>query len=247
MDRTPVQMSAAVPNLETVEMPAPIPTPPRPQLVPEAPKRVDRPSGPGYQANLFGPMEASPRRGDTAVSAPAPKRQRSRRDQGPSQSQQQSLNFQEAHSLHKAVQASVYCDSPVAIAAHRAMAAAIDLGLAVVALGVFLATFRLAGAEFVLTKATGPYYIAAAVLISIFYRVLFCLANVDTPGVCWTGLRIVDFDGRTPSQKHRWYRLLGGFVGSIGAGIGLLWAMVDEEKLTWHDRISNTFPTPRFY
>ncbi|HYP06278.1 MAG TPA: RDD family protein, partial [Bryobacteraceae bacterium] len=238
----------AVPNLETVEMPAPTPTPPRPQLVPEAPRRVERPSGPGFQANLFGPVEAAPRRADTAISAPAPKRPRTRREPSATPAQlQQSLNFQEPHTAKTAVAASVYTDSPVAIAAHRAMAAAIDMAMAAAALAVFLATFRAAGAEFDLTKATAPYYIAAAVLISLFYRVLFCIANIDTPGVCWTGLRVVDFDGRTPSRRQRWFRLLGGFVSAIAAGIGLLWAMVDEERLTWHDRISNTFPTPRFY
>jgi uncharacterized RDD family membrane protein YckC len=113
-------------------------------------------------------------------------------------------------------------------------------------LGVFVATFRMAGAEFVLTKATIPYYVAAAILISLFYRALFCIANFDTPGACWTGLRVVDFDGRTPTRKQRWFRLLGGFVSAIAAGIGLLWAIVDEERLTWHDHISKTFPTPRF-
>jgi uncharacterized RDD family membrane protein YckC len=120
------------------------------------------------------------------------------------------------------------------------------MALALAALGLFLLTFQLAGAEFVLTKSTGPYYVAAAVLIMLFYRVLFCIANFDTPGVRWTGLRVVDFDGRSPSRKHRWYRLLGGFVGAVAAGIGLLWAVVDEERLTWHDHISKTFPTPRF-
>jgi uncharacterized RDD family membrane protein YckC len=126
------------------------------------------------------------------------------------------------------------------------MAAAIDMAIAFVALGLFLLTFQIAGAEFVLTKATAPYYAAAAILICLLYRVLFCIANFDTPGIRWTGLRVVDFDGRAPSRKHRWYRLLGGFVGAIAAGIGLLWAVVDEERLTWHDHISKTFPTPRF-
>ena len=64
--------------------------------------------------------------------------------------------------------------------------------------------------------------VAAAVLIVLFYRVLFCIANADTPGLRWTGLRVLDFDGRIPSRKQRWYRLLGGFVGAIAAGIGLI-------------------------
>jgi uncharacterized RDD family membrane protein YckC len=254
MDRTPVQMTAAVPNLETVEMPAPvIPAAPRPQLVPEAPKRnTERPSGPGFQAHLFGPgpvvaprearTAGGARPADTAVSAPTPKKPRMRRDH----SQQQTLNLQEAR-VQKPVQSVVYCDNPVALAAHRAMAAAIDMAIVAAALGVFFVTFRAIGADLVITKATAPYYLGAAILISVFYRALFCIADFDTPGLSWSGLKLISFDGRTPSRRHRWLRLLGGFVSTVAAGIGLLWALVDEEKLTWQDRISTTFPTPRFY
>ena len=33
----------------------------------------------------------------------------------------------------------------------------------------------------------------------------------------------------------------------LPAGLGLLWALVDEESLTWQDHISHTFPTPIAY
>jgi hypothetical protein len=29
----------------------------------------------------------------------------------------------------------------------------------------------------------------------------------------------------------------------LAAGTGLIWALVDEDSLTWHDHISGTFPT----
>ena len=32
---------------------------------------------------------------------------------------------------------------------------------------------------------------------------------------------------------------------SVFSGIGLLWALADEESLTWQDHMSNTFPTFR--
>ena len=242
VDRTPVQMSAAVPNLETLERPASTAPAPGPQLVPHSPKHAERTSGPGFQANLFGPVSATSVAADTGTSRPSAMRSRTRKNH----SQQQSLNFHQRPTVNNSINASVFCESPVAVSAHRILAATIDMAFAVIALGIFVATFQLSGAEFVLTKATAPYYGAAAILISLFYRVLFCIANFDTPGLRWTGLRVVDFDGRPPSRKHRWYRLLGGFVGAIAAGIGLLWAMVDEERLTWHDHISKTFPTPRF-
>jgi uncharacterized RDD family membrane protein YckC len=242
VERIPVQMTAAVPDLETVDMPAPAPIPMRPQLVTEPPKRsAAQVAQPTYQASLFGPMEAA--RPNANQASPVAKRaMRARRET----SRQQTLDFRENRALPSST-SSVYCGAPVAIVTHRMMAGALDGGMALAALGVFLATFRIAGAEIVLAKETLPIYLAAAVLITLFYRVLFCIANADTPGLRWTGLRVLDFDGRTPSRKQRWYRLIGGFVGSIAAGIGLFWAMVDEEQLTWHDHMSKTFPTPRFY
>lgn len=242
MDRIPVQMTAAVPDLESVAMPVPAPTPLRPQLVTEPPpKRPAQIGSPTYQANLFGPIEAQRPRAETL--APAKKSSsRPRRDY----SRQQSLDFQETRTLRTSVEASVYCGAPVAVSTHRAMAAAVDTVLAIAALAVFVATLRIAGAEIIFTKQTLPIYGVAAAVIMLFYRVLFCIANRDTPGIEWTGLQVLDFDGRSPSRRQRWLRLLGGFVGSIAAGIGLIWAIFDEERLTWHDYMSKTFPTPRF-
>jgi uncharacterized RDD family membrane protein YckC len=54
---------------------------------------------------------------------------------------------------------------------------------------------------------------------------------------------VVNFDGHRPSRRQRFYRLAGGAVGVVAAGMGLLWAIFDEERLTWHDHISKTFPT----
>jgi len=242
MDRIPVQMTAAVPDLETVEMPSPAPAPLRPQLVTEPPpKRPSQPGSPTYQANLFGPVEAQRPQSDITAppkkSAPRPRRDYSR---------QQSLDFQDTRILRTSVEASVYCGAPVAVSTHRAMAAAVDSVLAIGALALFVATLRLAGADIVFTKQTIPIYLVAAAVIMLFYRVLFCIANRDTPGIEWTGLQVLDFDGRSPTRRQRWLRLVGGFVGSIAAGIGLIWAIFDEERLTWHDYMSKTFPTPRF-
>jgi uncharacterized RDD family membrane protein YckC len=57
------------------------------------------------------------------------------------------------------------------------------------------------------------------------------------------GLRLVDFDGNPPSQERRYQRVFGSVISLLAAGIGLVWALVDEDSLTWHDHMSNTFPT----
>jgi uncharacterized RDD family membrane protein YckC len=157
---------------------------------------------------------------------------------------QQALEFTHGAQSSKPADGVIYCDAPVAIPAHRAMAAALDGSIIVMALAVFGIVFRLAGGAFVLNAKTAPMFFGVAVGVVIFYRLLWCLANGDTAGQQWTRLRLVNFDGQTPTRAQRFYRTASGFLSLMAAGIGLLWGLVDEETLTWHDHISKTFPTP---
>jgi uncharacterized RDD family membrane protein YckC len=84
---------------------------------------------------------------------------------------------------------------------------------------------------------------AAAVLIAVLYRILWLIANSDTAGMRWAGLRLVDFDGYAPARSQRIQRLSASLLSVGAAGLGLLWGLADEESLTWHDHISKTFPT----
>ena len=56
----------------------------------------------------------------------------------------------------------------------------------------------------------------------------------------WTGLRLVDFNGRPASRAQRVGRVLASVAGGGSFFLGFLWAVVDEEHLTWHDRMSET-------
>jgi len=40
-------------------------------------------------------------------------------------------------------------------------------------------------------------------------------------------------------------RFAATWLSFCSGGLGLLWAVADEENLTWHDHISKTFPTIR--
>lgn len=56
-------------------------------------------------------------------------------------------------------------------------------------------------------------------------------------------LTLINFDGYPPDSASRWLRYLGACLGYCAGGLGLLWALLDEESLAWHDHISKTFPT----
>jgi uncharacterized RDD family membrane protein YckC len=158
---------------------------------------------------------------------------------------QQSLDFHgEPAPLATEVHAVIYCDAPVALPAHRMIAAAFDASMVLIAVGVFLGIFFLSGGMLMLSKQNTPFLFAVGALLAMFYRFLWVLGNGETPGMRFAGLRLVNFDGRSPDRDQRAFRQVSSLLSVLSAGLGLVWALVDEENLTWHDHISKTFPTP---
>ncbi|MBK9166243.1 MAG: RDD family protein [Bryobacterales bacterium] len=147
--------------------------------------------------------------------------------------------------LDTTVEAVIYCDAPVATPQHRAIAWALDLSLVLVAMAVFLGAFAVCGGELAFTASNSPYFAAAFLLIAGFYTILWPLAGGETAGARWAGLRVVNFDGQKPSRSERFLRSLGAVLSFAAAGLGVLWALADEEGLTWHDHMTKTFPTIR--
>jgi len=163
------------------------------------------------------------------------------------QNVQQSLDFYGAHGGEPAmgaqVEAVIYCDAPVAPPSQRTFAALFDGAMVALALGLFLGVFVAAGGAVAITASNALSFLAVGGLVALFYRFLFCIGNGDTPGMRFAGLRLVDFDGRVPDRDRRGMRQIAGVLSLVSAGLGLVWALVDEESLTWHDHISKTFPT----
>mgnify|MGYP001007965438 CR=1 FL=1 len=155
---------------------------------------------------------------------------------------QQAFDFTSTR-VRTSLEAVIYTDAPVATPEHRMIAAAIDASLVLMAVSVFVVTFYAAGGT-IDSRALGAFGGVAAVLW-VLYQGLFCLANGDTPGTAWAQLQDITFDGQRPTRRQRGFRLFGMCVSLIAAGLGVLWALVDEEKLTWFDHMSRTFPTPR--
>jgi len=161
---------------------------------------------------------------------------------------QQSLDFYAGaiseQPLGTEAEAVIYCDAPVALPVHRLMAVAADASMIAIALGLFLAIFYLSGGRLVFTKSSLLLFGGVIGAVVFLYRMLWCLGGGDTPGMRFAGLRLVDFDGRRPEREQRTIRLAASMLSIVSAGLGLVWALVDEENLTWHDHISKTFPTP---
>ena len=132
---------------------------------------------------------------------------------------------------------------PVAPLSERLMAALTDLGV-VIAAGLLFAGMAWRALPGI--PHAKPFWMmlgAVTVLLWAVYQHLFLLYAGRTLGMSMRGIRLSTFDGQTPQWKQRRRRARFMFISFAAVTLGFLWALVDEDALCWHDRISRTFPT----
>lgn len=129
----------------------------------------------------------------------------------------------------------------VAAFSRRALAAVVDGVIVLAACGVFaLIVLRLAGEL--------PHGRLALAMLSLIpsllwsaYQYLFLVYSGATPGMEMAELSLETFDGSEPGRRTRRFRALAMAVSCMSLGLGYLWALVDEDRLCWHDRITRTY------
>jgi uncharacterized RDD family membrane protein YckC len=149
--------------------------------------------------------------------------------------------------LGTTVEAVIYCEAPVATTLHRAVAAAIDWSMVLIAYGLFLLVFKFMGGEIFLGERLNLAIFACVLpVLGFLYGVTFVIAGSETFGMRCTHLQLTTFDGFPPDPKQRILRFAGSCL-SLCTVVGLLWSLADEESLNWQDHISRTFPTPYIF
>jgi uncharacterized RDD family membrane protein YckC len=143
------------------------------------------------------------------------------------------------------VEAQIFCGQPVATPTHRAVAAAIDGAIVFLGYGLFLGLFNLMGGSFGHGKSFWIGMGVALALVSMLYGTIWTIAGRETAGMHFTDLQLITFDGFQVDGRSRALRFAATWLSFCSGGLGLLWAVADEENLTWHDHISKTFPTIR--
>ncbi len=220
-----------------------------------------QPGRPGQNVIPFDQLlrEASVRSGvRTAVAppqppaaAPPPAHVRVRRSALPSSSDVQGqLDFVpgvplKARRLKTDVDAQVFCDQPVATPTHRAVASAIDAAVILIGFGVLLGIYSVLGGSFGAGRMLWIGMGAAFTLVTMLYGLIWAIAGRETAGMHFTDLQLITFDGFPLDSRSRALRFASAWLSFCSGGLGLLWAVADEENLTWHDHISKTFPTIR--
>jgi len=182
-----------------------------------------------------------------APSTPTTQKPAPKRPKAPPEGQS-SLDFlppapNKPRKLPTTVEAVIYCEWPVATPLHRAVASALDWGMVLLGYGFLLLIFRLLGGGFNLTRSNLTVFGAMFPLLGFTYGLMFAWVGAETPGMRWTQLRLTTFEGVPPERSQRLVRFFASCLSRCTL-LGLLWSLVDEEGLAWHDHISRTFPTP---
>jgi uncharacterized RDD family membrane protein YckC len=86
---------------------------------------------------------------------------------------------------------------------------------------------------------------AAVILIFAYFAVFTAIASA-TPGLLWMGCDIRNLHGRHPTVSESVWRAFGVLVSLSALMLGFIWACVDSDGLTWHDRMSGTVITEEY-
>ena len=123
----------------------------------------------------------------------------------------------------------------------RLMALVVDGALIV---GMFFAAAFVAAAEMSQPPVGKPAEMMAVVglvLTLLLYHALFFTLAMSTPGMKYAGIGLCTFDNASPTRTGLRKRLGAMVLSLLPMGLGIVWAVFDEDHLSWHDRISQTY------
>jgi uncharacterized RDD family membrane protein YckC len=123
----------------------------------------------------------------------------------------------------------------------RAMAFCVDLLLNASALLLCIGLV----ARFVHSLPTGiPALLAAAGSLAVFfllYEFLFFTFSDQTPGMAYARLGFCTLADENPTRPQIRRRIVAQLIALCPLGLGFLWALLDDDGLGWHDRISRMY------
>jgi uncharacterized RDD family membrane protein YckC len=129
----------------------------------------------------------------------------------------------------------------VAAVADRAMAGIVDVALTLAAFLVFVLVFAACTTH----APTGRTALAGAavVLLSmwVLYQFTFFSLSAATPGMRYARIALCTFSDENPTRKTMRLRIATLLLSALPLGLGFLWVLFDEDSLSWHDRITQTY------
>lgn len=130
---------------------------------------------------------------------------------------------------------------PVASLGDRFTAAVVDIALVACAFTMFLMVFL---ACTINPPSGRPALIVAALTYVGFlalYQWLFFTFAESTPGMRFAKIALCTFDDENPDRKSLQRRIGACFLAALPLGLGFLWALLDDDRLGWQDRMTRTY------
>jgi len=106
--------------------------------------------------------------------------------------------------------------------------------LMIVTLGLVIAT----GGE-AIPSGTAAFQLSVLLILFLFFGG-FWVSGGQTLGMRAWRLRVETRDGAALDWQRAALRFAASFLAWIPLGLGVLWMLIDPDKLGWHDRLSGT-------
>ena len=120
----------------------------------------------------------------------------------------------------------------------------IDAAVLIFSAGVFALIFWRAGGH----ASSHPITLLILSFVVVFHVLVyfgaFTAIIAATPGLLWMGIEVRSMAGGPPTLRQALWRALGCLVSTSAMLLGFIWALFDNESLTWHDRMSETYLAP---
>ena len=127
----------------------------------------------------------------------------------------------------------------------RVYASAVDGAIMIAAIAVFGVASQLFATSLPMTR---PLIAGAAICIVLLLGIYYFLSlsfSLSTPGMQASGLQLRTFAGQAPSRARLRCRAIATVLSFAALGMGFAWALIDDDRLCWHDRITHTYLTSK--
>jgi len=122
----------------------------------------------------------------------------------------------------------------------RLVAGLVDVGIVFLATATFAVTFVEAADGIPHSNMTMVCMLTAGAIFWLVFQYIFLVYRRATPGMNFAGLELCTFEGKSTTMFERQCRAAASALSGFSMGLGYFWALVDEDCVGWHDRISKT-------
>lgn len=123
----------------------------------------------------------------------------------------------------------------------RVMSAMVDGMLVMAGALAFVAAYAHAGAEIPVGIPAVLSVLGILTVTHVLYQLLFFTFSDETPGMRYARIGLCTFNDENPTRAEMRRRIFAQFVAVCPLGLGLLWILLDDDGLGWHDRISRMY------